>query len=124
MNTSAYDLLRLLPEVERISVAKIEDSMKERILTELLNSVPQPVFCGAAIATREHVVETINGAINGCAKNTKKEVSPKKGQRSSSPQGSKEQLLFDTDVNGRGQSLETTMVNKAPKKRRTTKRSS
>lgn len=123
MNTSAYDLLRLLPEVERISVAKIDDTKKRKILFELLNAVPQPVFCGAAIATRELVIETIEGAINGCAENTKKEISTKEGKRTSSTQSSQEELFPDTNGDGRRQSLETPLVNKATKKRRSTSRS-
>ena len=120
---TAFDLVRLLPDVERVSASKIPNAQKTLVLTELQNAVPEPIFCAAGVATRDYVLETIKGALNGCAEKTKSQIPTKKGKRQSPTESSKEQLLCPADENGRGQSLETPVVNKATPKRRAAKRS-
>lgn len=125
MNTSAFDLLRLMPEVERVSASKtMSDEQKSLVLTELLTAVPEPVFCGTSKATRNYVIETIQGALDGCTKKPTKKVPAKEGKRTSTSKSTEEELLRNADGDGRGQSVETPVVNKAPQKRRATKRSS
>ena len=123
MNTSAFDLLRLMPEVERISASQMNDGQKQLVLQEMLIAVPEPIFCASSSSTRDYVIETIQGALDGCAKNTTTKIPTKKGKRASPTQSTEEQLLCRTDEDTRGQSVTQTVVNKAPQKRRTTKRS-
>ena len=51
MKITAFDIVRLLHEVERVSASKIPEAQKTMVLTELRNEVPEPVFCAAATAT-------------------------------------------------------------------------
>ncbi len=123
MKITAFDIVRLLHEVERVSASKIPDVQKTMVLTELRNAVPEPVFCAAATATRDYVLETIEGALNGCAKETKSQIPIEKGTRASPAQSPEEELLRNSDGNGRGQSITPEVVNKTTQKPRKTKRS-
>ena len=123
MKITAFDLVRLLHEVERVSASKIPDVQKTMVLTELRNAVPEPVFCAAATATRDYVIETIEGALNGCAKTTKSQIPIEKGTRQMPPTCAEGKLLRHSDEDGRGQSIAPEVVNKTPQKRRKTKRS-
>ena len=124
MKITAFDIVRMTHEVERISASKIPEAKKIEILTELKNAVPDPIFCGAAVATRKYVIETIEGAIDGCAKKTKSQIPSKEGSRASPTQSAAEKLLHDIDGDRRRQGFKTTVVTKTPQKRRATKRSS
>ena len=123
MKITAFDIVRLLHEVERVSASKIPDVQKAKVLTELRNAVPEPVFCAAATATRDYVLETIEGALNGCAKTTKSQIPIEKGTRQMPPTCAEGKLLRHSDEDGRGQSIAPEVVNKTPQKRRKTKRS-
>ena len=123
MKITAFDIVRLLHEVERVSASKIPDVQKTMVLTELRNAVPEPVFCAAATATRDYVIETIEGALNGCAKTTKSQIPIEKGTRQMPPTCAEGKLLRHSDEDGRGQSIAPEVVNKTPQKRRKTKRS-
>ena len=123
MKITAFDLVRMTHEVERVSASKIPDEQKILVLKDLRNAVPEPVFCPSAVATRDYVIQQIEGALNGCAKNTKSQVTVKKGTRASPAQSPKEKLLCNSDGDGRGQSVTPEVVNKTPQKRRQTKRS-
>ena len=123
MKITAFDLVRMTHEVERVSASKIPEAQKILVLTELRNAVPEPVFCAAATATRDYVLQTIEGALNGCAKTTKSQIPIEKGTRASPAQSPEEELLLNSDGNGRGQSITQGVVKKTPQKRRTTKRS-
>ena len=123
MKITAFDIVRLLHEVERVSASKIPDVQKTMVLKELRNAVPEPVFCAAATATRDYVLETIEGALNGCAKTTKSQIPIEKGTRASPAQSPEGKLLLHSDEDGRGQSITPEVVNKTPQKRRKTKRS-
>ena len=124
MKITAFDLVRMTHEVERVSASKIPEAQKILVLTELRNAVPEPVFCAAATATRDYVLETIEGALNGCAKTTKSQIPIEKGTRASPTQSPEEKLLPDTNGDGRGKSVETKVVNETPKKRGKATRSS
>ena len=123
MKITAFDLVRMTHEVERVSASKIPDVQKAMVLTELRNAVPEPVFCAAATATRDYVLETIEGALNGCAKTTKSQIPIEKGTRQMPPTCAEGKLLRHSDEDGRGQSIAPEVVNKTPQKRRKTKRS-
>ena len=123
MKITAFDLVRLLHEVERVSASKIPNEQKTKVLTELKNAVPEPVFCGAGLATREYVLEIIQGALNGCAETTKSQVPVKKGTRAVSTKCPESELLRNSDEDTRGPGFETTMVKKTAQKRRAAKRS-
>ena len=123
MKITAFDLVRMAHEVERVSASKIPDEQKILVLKDLRNAVPEPVFCPSGLATRDYVLETIEGALNGCAKTTKSQVTIKEGTRASPAQSPEEKLLRNSDGNGRGQSIAPEVVNKTPQKRRKTKRS-
>jgi hypothetical protein len=120
---TAFDLVRMVHEVERVSASKIPDEQKILVLQDLRNAVPEPVFCPSGLATRDYVLQTIEGALNGCAKNTKSQIPIEKGTRASPAQSPEEELLLNSDGNGRGQSIAPEVVNKTPQKRRKTKRS-
>jgi|TARA_B110000444_G_scaffold255809_1_gene290927 hypothetical protein len=120
---TAFDLVRMTHEVERVSASKIPDDQKTLVLTELRNAVPEPVFCASGLATRDYVLQTIEGALNGCAKNTKNQIPIEKGTREMPPTCAEGKLLRHSDEDGRGQSVTPEVVNKAPPKRRKTKRS-
>lgn len=124
MNISAFDLLRFVPEVERISASKMKDEQKELVLKEMLLAVPEPVFCASALRTRDYVIETIKGALDGCAKNTTTKIPTKKREWTRTTKSAEEQLLLKSDENTRGQSVTQTVVDKATQKRRSAKRSS
>ena len=123
MKITAFDLVRMTHEVERVSASKIPEAQKILVLTELRNAVPEPVFCAAATATRDYVLQTIEGALNGCAKTTKSQIPIEKGTRQMPPTCAEGNLLRHSDEDGRGQSIAPEVVNKTPQKRRTTKRS-
>ena len=123
MKITAFDLVRMAHEVERVSASKIPDEQKILVLQDLRNAVPEPVFCAAATATRDYVIQQIEGALNGCAKTTKSQIPIEKGTRASPAQSPEEELLRNSDGNGRGQSIAPEVVNKTPQKRRKTKRS-
>ena len=123
MKITAFDLVRMTHEVERVSASKIPEAQKILVLTELRNAVPEPVFCAAATATRDYVLQTIEGALNGCAKNTKSQIPIEKGTRKMPPTCAEGKLLLNSDENARGQSVAPEVVNKTPQKRRKTKRS-
>ena len=110
-------------EVERVSASKIPDDQKSLVLQELLNAVPEPIFCASGLATRDYVIQQIEGALNGCAKNTKSQIPIKEGTREMPPTCAEEKLLRTSDGNGRGQSVTPEVVNKTPPKRGKTKRS-
>ena len=124
MKITAFDLVRMTHEVERVSASKIPDDQKILVLEELLNAVPEPIFCASGLATRDYVIEQIEGALNGCAKTTKSKIPVKKGTRASPTESPKEKLLPDIDGDGRGKSVETKVVNKTPQKQRQTTGSS
>ena len=124
MKITAFDLVRMTHEVERVSASKIPDDQKSLVLQELLNAVPEPIFCASGLATRDYVIEQIEGALNGCAKTTKSKIPVKKGTRASPTESPKEKLLPDIDGDGRGKSVETKVVNKTPQKQRQTTGSS
>lgn len=124
MKITAFDLVHLLDGVERVSASKIPDAQKTLVLTELRNAVPEPIFCAASLETRNYVLQTIEGAIHGCAEKTKSQIPVKKGTRASPRESPKEKLLPDTNGDGRGKSVETEMVNETPKKRGKATRSS
>ena len=117
MKITAFDLVHLLDGVERVSASKIPNEQKTLVLNELLNAVPEPIFCASGIATRDYVLQTIEGAIHGCAEKTKSQIPVKKGTRASPTESPKEKLLPDIDGDGRGKSVETKVVNETPKKR-------
>jgi len=121
---TAFDIVRMTHEVERISASKIPEAQKIEILTELKNAVPDPIFCGTAVATRKYVIETIEGAIDGCAKKTKSQIPAEEGTGTSPAQSAEEELLHNIDGNRRRQGFETPVVTKTPQKRRAAKRSS
>ena len=123
MKITAFDLVRMTHEVERVSASKIPDEQKILVLKDLRNAVPEPVFCPSGLATRDYVIQQIEGALNGCAKNTKSQVTIEKGTRASPTQSPKGKLLLNSDEDGRGQSVTPEVVNKTPQKRRQTKRS-
>lgn len=123
MKITAFDLVRMTHEVERVSASKIPEAQKILVLTELRNAVPEPVFCAAATATRDYVLQTIEGALNGCAKTTKSQIPIEKGTRQMPPTCAEGKLLRHSDEDGRGQSIAPEVVNKTPQKRRKTKRS-
>ena len=123
MKITAFDLVHLLDGVERVSASKIPDAQKTLVLTELRNAVPEPVFCAAATATRDYVIQQIEGALNGCAKTTKSQIPIEKGTRQMPPTCAEGKLLRHSDEDGRGQSIAPEVVNKTPQKRRKTKRS-
>ena len=123
MKITAFDLVRMAHEVERVSASKIPDEQKILVLQDLRNAVPEPVFCPSGLATRDYVIQHIEGALNGCAKTTKSQVTIEKGTRASPTQSPEEKLLRNSDGNGRGQSVAPEVVNKTPQKRRQTKRS-
>jgi hypothetical protein len=118
---TAFDLVRLLAEVDRVSASKVNPEQKAAVLTELLNAVPAPVFCAASPATRGYVIKTIEGAIDGCTQKTKGQGTAPEGERASTSQGTKEELLRDTDGNTGGSSVTPRVVKKTTQKRRTTK---
>jgi hypothetical protein len=120
---TAFDLVRMTHEVERVSASKIPDEQKILVLKDLRNAVPEPVFCPSAVATRDYVIQQIEGALNGCAKNTKSQVTIKEGTRASPTQSPEGKLLLNSDEDGRGQSVTPEVVNKTPPKRGKTKRS-
>jgi len=120
---TAFDLVRMAHEVERVSASKIPDEQKILVLQDLRNAVPEPVFCPSGLATRDYVLQTIEGALNGCAKETKSQIPIKKGTRASPAQSPEEELLRNSDGNGRGQSITPEVVNKTTQKPRKTKRS-
>jgi hypothetical protein len=120
---TAFDLVRMVHEVERVSASKIPDEQKILVLQDLRNAVPEPVFCASGLATRDYVLQTIEGALNGCAKETKSQIPIKKGTRASPAQSPEEELLRNSDGNGRGQSITPEVVNKTTQKPRKTKRS-
>lgn len=124
MKITAFDLVHLLDGVERVSASKIPDAQKTLVLTELRNAVPEPIFCAASLETRDYVLQTIEGAIHGCAEKTKSQIPVKKGTRASPRESPEEKLLPDTNGDGRGKSVETEMVNETPKKRGKATRSS
>jgi hypothetical protein len=121
---TAFDLVHLLDGVERVSASKIPDAQKTLVLTELRNAVPEPIFCAASLETRDYVLQTIEGAIHGCAEKTKSQIPVKKGTRASPTESPEEKLLPDTNGDGRGKSVETKVVNQTPKKRGKATRSS
>ena len=123
MKITAFDLVRMVHEVERVSASKIPEAQKILVLTELRNAVPEPVFCAAATATRDYVIQQIEGALNGCAKTTKSQIPIEKGTRQMPPTCAEGKLLRHSDEDGRGQSIAPEVVNKTPQKRRKTKRS-
>ena len=123
MKITAFDLVRLMHEVERVSASKIPDDQKILVLTELRNAVPEPIFCASGLSTRDYVIQQIQGAIDGCAKNTKSKIPVKKGTGKTPTESPEEQLLRNSDGNGRGKSVTPTVVNKTTEKRRQTKRS-
>ena len=123
MKITAFDLVRMTHEVERVSASKIPEAQKILVLTELRNAVPEPVFCAAATATRDYVLQTIEGALNGCAKNTKSQIPIEKGTRKMPPTCAEGKLLRHSNEDGRGESVETPVVNKTTQKPRKTKRS-
>ena len=124
MKITAFDLVHLVDAVERVSASKIPDAQKTLVLAELRNAVPEPIFCAASLETRDYVLQTIEGAIHGCAEKTKSQIPVKKGTRASPRESPKEKLLPDTNGDGRGKSVETEMVNETPKKRGKATRSS
>lgn len=124
MRTSAFDLVRLLPEVERVSGLKtIPSEQKAAILHELLVAVPDPVFCGLSLKTRDYVIETIQGALDGCATTATKKIPTKEGKRASPAKSAEAELLRNSDGDGGRSSTTATVVNKAPQKRGKAKRS-
>ncbi len=123
MKITAFDLVRMTHEVERVSASKIPDDQKILVLEELLNAVPEPIFCASGLATRDYVIEQIEGALNGCAKTTKSKIPVKKGTREMPPTCAEEKLLRHSDGDGRGQSVTPEVVNKTSQKRGKTKRS-
>jgi hypothetical protein len=123
VNITAFDLVRLTHEVELVSASKIPDEQKILVLKELLNAVPEPIFCSSRLATRDYVIQQIEGALNGCAKNTKNQIPIEKGTREMPPTCAEGKLLRHSDEDGRGQSVTPEVVNKTPQKRRQTKRS-
>ena len=118
MKITAFDLVHLLDGVERVSASKIPDAQKTLVLTELRNAVPEPIFCPSALATRDYVLQTIEGAIHGCAEKTKSQIPDKKGTRASPTESPEGKLLLKSDENARGQSIAPEVVNKTPQKRR------
>jgi hypothetical protein len=120
---TAFDLVRMVHEVERVSASKIPDEQKILVLQDLRNAVPEPVFCPSGLATRDYVLQTIEGALNGCAKNTKSQIPIEKGTREMPPTCAEGKLLRNSNENGRGRSVETPVVNKTTQKPRKTKRS-
>lgn len=124
MKITAFDLVHLLDGVERVSASKIPDEQKILVLQDLRKAVPEPVFCASALATRDYVLQTIEGAIHGCAEKTKSQIPVKKGTRASPTESPEEKLLPDTNGDGRGKSVETKVVNETPKKRGKATRSS
>ena len=123
MTFTAFDLVRLMAEVERVSASKVKAEQKAAVLKELLNAVPAPVFCAAALATRDYLIETIEGAINECStKATGQSPAPKR-ERTGTTQSTEEKLLRDTDGNTGGSSVTPRVVNKTTKKRGAAKRS-
>ena len=123
MKITAFDLVRMAHEVERVSASKIPDEQKSLVLQDLRKAVPEPVFCPSGLATRDYVIETIEGALNGCAKTTKSQIPIEKGTRQMPPTCAEGKLLRHSDEDGRGQSIAPEVVNKTPQKRRKTKRS-
>ena len=123
MKITAFDLVRMTHEVERVSASKIPDEQKILVLQDLRNAVPEPVFCPSGLATRDYVIQQIEGALNGCAKTTKSQIPIEKGTRASPTQSPEEELLLNSDGNGRGQSITPEVVNKTTQKPRKTKRS-
>ena len=123
MNFTAFDLVRMTHEVERVSVSKIPNEQKTLVLQELHNAVPEPVFCASGLATRDYVIQQIEGALNGCAKNTKSQVTDKEGTRASPTESTETELLRHTNEDTRRKGVEAAVVIKAPTKRRATKRS-
>ena len=123
MKITAFDLVRMAHEVERVSASKIPDEQKILVLQDLRKAVPEPVFCPSGLATRDYVIQQIEGALNGCAKTTKSQIPIEKGTRASPAQSPEGKLLLHSDEDGRGQSITPEVVNKTPQKRRKTKRS-
>ena len=123
MNFTAFDLVRMTHEVERVSVSKIPNEQKTLVLQELHNAVPETVFCASGLATRDYVIQQIEGALNGCAKNTKSQVTDKEGTRASPTESTETELLRHTNEDTRRKGVEAAVVIKAPTKRRATKRS-
>ena len=123
MSVTAFDLVRLLPEIDRISASKTDVEQKKMVLSELLQAVPAPVFCAASAATRDYVIKQIEEALNECSKETKSQIPINKGAGRSTTKGTKEELLFDPDGDAGRQSVTAAVVKKTTQKRRTTKRS-
>ena len=123
MKITAFDLVRMTHEVERVSASKIPDEQKILVLQDLRKAVPEPVFCPSGLATRDYVIQQIEGALNGCAKTTKSQIPIEKGTRASPAQSPEGKLLLNSDENARGQSIAPEVVNTTPQKRRKTKRS-
>jgi len=119
---TAFDLVRLVHEVERVSASKIPNEQKTLVLTELKHAVPEPIFCPAGLATRDYVLDNIQGALNGCAEKTTGKVPAKKGADSPT-ESAEEQLLRNSDGDTRGKGVKAGVVKKTTQKPRKAKRS-
>lgn len=124
MQSSVGELLKYLDDARSVVLThSLEDKEKEAILTELVRSVPAEAFCRASSETRNIIIYKLQGYIDGCTKKTKSKSSTEEGQRTSSVESPKEELLRNPDGNTGGTRAKKAVVNKAAKKSRATKRS-
>ena len=112
MNTTAFDLVSILRKIEVVkSLSWLSDSEKKQIYDDMHLALPPDLFCRTCQPSLE-IVKKHLGEFDGRTKEPKKEVH-KKANSSSKSQKREEELLRNSDGNGRGKGFKKTMVKQA-----------
>ena len=128
MNTKAIDLVRHFKAIQEIEKSEyLDHSQRIQIFKEMKYELPPEMYCNACSNTRK-ILKSLLEEKSSNANQAKKKTTRKSASKAKAvPEKShpKEQsLLFDIDVHPRGEGVEETVVNQAPKKRRQASRGS